>query len=211
MQELIPFGKYKGQPVEVLQNDPQYLDWLSSQDWFKRRYKQLNQIIINNFNEPSETPEHNALQAKFVDDEFVRKFIGLVNLKKFENDIYKPVWVEPSQVLFENGFDVSIDVSIGIQLKKDRNKEWHIHKAGETDETGLCLHIEIKPCLGDDYPAILRQIKSQKGCNFYSGNGYILLYDKFTAQGATIDQVKKIFAPIRVVSVSEIENKKVLK
>jgi hypothetical protein len=29
--EIIPLGKYKGQPIEVLAGDPRYADWLRQQ------------------------------------------------------------------------------------------------------------------------------------------------------------------------------------
>ena len=77
--KIVPFGKYKGQPIEAMQNDKSYLDWLSGQDWFRSRYPQLNTIIINNFNEPSDTPEHNALVALFTDDEFILKFLKYIS------------------------------------------------------------------------------------------------------------------------------------
>lgn len=74
-KQLVPFGKYKGQPVSVMQNDTQYCDWLATQDWFRERYANVyNQVIINNFTEPTETPEHNRLQMKFLDDDFLRMF-----------------------------------------------------------------------------------------------------------------------------------------
>ena len=35
---IIPFGKYKGRPVEeVVVDDPGYLEWLSDQDWFRAK------------------------------------------------------------------------------------------------------------------------------------------------------------------------------
>src|SRR4051812_30049904 len=63
--QVIPFGKYKGQAAEVLRSDPAYVQWLSGQDWFRDRYAIIHTLIIHNFGEPSETPEHNALQVKF--------------------------------------------------------------------------------------------------------------------------------------------------
>lgn len=69
--EIIPFGKYKGQPLEVLQQDKGYCDWLMAQDWLQSRFPELRTLIINNFAEPTETPEHNALQARFLEDAFV--------------------------------------------------------------------------------------------------------------------------------------------
>ena len=46
---LIPIGKYKGQPLEVLASDPNYADWLVKQAGMGDRYPQLVQFIVNNF------------------------------------------------------------------------------------------------------------------------------------------------------------------
>jgi hypothetical protein len=72
---VVPFGKYKGQPVEVLAADKSYCDWLAGQDWFRDRYTTIHTLIVNNFREPSETPEHNALQARFLDPDWRVRFI----------------------------------------------------------------------------------------------------------------------------------------
>jgi hypothetical protein len=68
--QIVPFGKYKGQPVEVLASDPQYVEWLLSQNSIKTKYPDIINVIINNFQTPSETPEHNAIQVKFLDDDY---------------------------------------------------------------------------------------------------------------------------------------------
>ena len=68
---IVPFGKYKGRLIEeLLVDDPSYLEWLAGQDWFRAKYVTLHQVIINRGAEPEETPEHNALQVQFLDDEF---------------------------------------------------------------------------------------------------------------------------------------------
>jgi uncharacterized protein (DUF3820 family) len=71
--DIVPIGKYKGQPVEVLQGDPQYVEWLMGQDWVRTKYPQLFTLIVNNFGEPTETPEHNRFQAMFLDEAFACK------------------------------------------------------------------------------------------------------------------------------------------
>src|SRR5262245_55635383 len=74
--KIIPFGKYKGRLVdEVLVDDPAYLQWLAGQDWFRAKFNILHQVIINRGAEPEETPEHNAMQVKFLDDEFCLRFL----------------------------------------------------------------------------------------------------------------------------------------
>lgn len=75
--DLIPFGKHKGRPIESLAEDQQYADWLVQQPWFRERHPKIYNIVINNFCEPSNTPDHNAIQARFLDDDFRLKFASI--------------------------------------------------------------------------------------------------------------------------------------
>jgi hypothetical protein len=72
---VIPFGKYRGHPIEVLSSDKDYTDWLMAQPWFRERYGNMYTLIVNNFGEPGETPEHNALQAMFLDGDFCHRVV----------------------------------------------------------------------------------------------------------------------------------------
>ena len=62
----VPFGKYEGQPVEVLMSDQRYCQWLAAQTWFPARYPTLHQTIINFGGAPQDSPEHNQMQAAFL-------------------------------------------------------------------------------------------------------------------------------------------------
>jgi hypothetical protein len=76
---VVPFGKYKGRLIEeLLVDDPDYLQWLVAQDWFRAEYITLHQVIINRGAEPEETPEHNALQVLFLDDEFCLRLVRVI-------------------------------------------------------------------------------------------------------------------------------------
>ena len=66
--ELVPFGKYKGQPVETLAADGDYRDWLMSQPWFRERWPTVYNVVINYGGEPQDSPEHNQMQAAFLDE-----------------------------------------------------------------------------------------------------------------------------------------------
>jgi hypothetical protein len=68
-QQVVPFGKHKGESVEVLLADDGYRDWLMAQPWFRDRYPVIYQTVINYGGEPADTPEHNEMQASFLDDE----------------------------------------------------------------------------------------------------------------------------------------------
>jgi len=92
MTNIVPFGKYRGQPIEALATDRDYCDWLMGQTRFRERYGAVYTLIVNNFAEPSATPEHNALQARFLDEDFchgllqVLQWPPIANPKGFAQD-----------------------------------------------------------------------------------------------------------------------------
>jgi hypothetical protein len=273
--KIVPFGKYRGQPIEVLQADPDYVEWLRTQDWFSQKYPTINTLIINHFGEPDETPEHNALQARFLDDAFRGQVVAAWAQRALS-------WWNPAQYvitfdgcLFENkGWDVCLKVVLKagasrvplpprpaqplassipaphhylVQPHAQRllmgaetfplvapwmhgsymaNQEWieamnptpslrtaenptpnpwqSDHDDAYNNAHGslgyLCvLHLELKPALGDDYPAVLRTMKTRQLHDEVRGIAYrdtsrILMIHAFTARGATLAQVRDIFA-----------------
>lgn len=305
---LVPFGKYKGQPVEVMQMDTGYCEWLSTQDWFRERYANVyQQVIINNFTEASETPEHNKLQMFFLDKEFYKKIESALpfdpsklfhsqvlnavsairaQVKSDENyleelerelkikehysdeevrksklqelDSVPPYTLEylriektikylvcydesthqeelarlrdriektkkriqelkdkhnaiidqrkdDSQYPYEvktiefesNGWDVFVGLKYRCEI--DLKTEFSVSAQPQYEER----YIEIKPCLGDDFPAVLRQMKANS--KKISGTR-ILLIDEFSAAGATLEQVKQTFllSDIYLIKLSDI-------
>src|SRR5258706_10790595 len=76
MADLVPFGKYRGKPIEDLAADTSYVEWLSGQDWFRNRYGSIYNIVVQGAaQELAETPVHNAMQIKFLDADYRLKFI----------------------------------------------------------------------------------------------------------------------------------------
>ena len=173
--QLVPFGKYKGQPMEVMQMDTRYCEWLATQDWFREQYGNVyNQVIINNFTEPSETPEHNRLQMRFLDENFVESFVS----KKLRPAI-SAKYFHIENIQFEHyGCDVCIEYSYSKYSDDEADRY-----------NSVCF--EIKPCLGDDFPAVLRQMKKNR--NRYSGTFSVCIIDEFSASGATYEQVQQMF------------------
>ncbi len=94
--DVVPFGKYRGQPIESLAQDQQYADWLVAQPWFRERYSGLYTIIINHFKPPEDTPEHNALQALFLSHDYRMKVVSAyampnIHIRVRENSL---VWAQ---------------------------------------------------------------------------------------------------------------------
>lgn len=187
---VIPFGKHKGQEViEVLEKDPQYLDWLRMQPGIAEKYPALFQVIINHGADPSETPEHNALQARLLEPE-IRKSLAL---------LYAPKnWAESDYGLeFEvNGADALLTFYGGV---------WHETYAKST-AWDVRILIECKPLLGEDYPAVLRQIKAFK--DRQSTHKTLLIYSCADVRSVPLEAVRAIFkaSAIEVISIDEIEN-----
>ena len=278
--KLIPFGKYAGQPIEVLRNDPSYVQWLMGKDWFRNRFTAIHTLIVNNFGEPTETPEHNTLQAQFLDDGFCRKLLAKLEwppvtegarfvrerrdehwqkkLAKAEaalSELQKPSPAESAAVneaeryadhpstaewaaqareraaqyrekrlatLAEAEATIAhcrIELAAPsvllpkIELRREfEARGWDVCLAARAAPplgypVSLTVYIELKPTLGDDFPAALRQMKANRRLpRGYHHGEMVLIFDRFTASGVTCDQMKAMFAAsgFRVFTLAEI-------
>lgn len=84
MANIVPFGKYKGHSVEMLAADTSYCEWLMAQPWFAEKFRDVYNVVVNYGGPPQDTPEHNALQARFLDDDFCLKVARLVFPEHFD-------------------------------------------------------------------------------------------------------------------------------
>jgi len=171
VHNVVPFGKYRGQPIEVLRQDQDYLNWLAAQDWFRKQYAALYAMLVA---EPTETPEHNKYQALFLN----KRFAAAV----FDTIYSGQTGKGPNLVAFETR----------VQLRDPTGRSYYSGKQSGTADVQLtasrmrgCLRIEIKPVMGDDYPAVLRQMQTSC-CN-------VLYLVTYTGEGATLEEVKEIF------------------
>ena len=65
---IVPFGRYKGQPVEVMLADRPCCEWALAQPGIRERYANFVTIVVNGGSAPdAPTPEHNRLQLLFRD------------------------------------------------------------------------------------------------------------------------------------------------
>lgn len=175
-QEIIPFGKYRGQPLEVLASDKSYLDWLTAQDWFRSKFGNLYTIVVNNFSQPQDTPEHNKLQAKFLDDEYCLKFAYACWPKAFkpiEDDIIgKMLESVASKYPQERWGNLQDRNSLGLRLYLE-DTITGLSATRVFEEKGVDVKFEIhygiylesrEGCYGD----IKQLLKSQYGDRFFS-------------------------------------------
>lgn len=133
---VLPFGKHKGKTVaELLEVDREYAQWLAAQGWLAERFAELHAALAARGSASDETPEHNALQARFLDEVFrvaaVIAAYPTVALRRH------PAWgSDLTRVSFEiRGIDVVVD---GLQMTRDEYA------------TSIQIGFELKPSLGDD-------------------------------------------------------------
>ena len=210
--EIVPFGKYKGQPVERLAQDKDYCEWLASQDWFRNRYATIHSLIINNFGQPAETPEHNALQALFLNEAWAKAFVTAAlggkdemarRFQKYIDYRRESGWIAerdgPAGLNWQTGLRIS-----GMTFEnKGRDVEFEsnhwAHPGKYYGSEPWC--VECKPTVGDDYPAVLRQMKAN------NSNALLIGHGGYTGVGATFEQIEDIFrlSGIRIVRLNEVD------
>lgn len=117
-QKIIPFGTYKDHPIEVLQKDKSYTEWLMSQSFFKDNYPDIHTIVINNFNiKTDDTPEHNNMQIKFLNEDYRLKLAYLIHNKRLFkfNSSFFPIYLkeilEPSNLTDEERKEIVNEIS----------------------------------------------------------------------------------------------------
>jgi hypothetical protein len=209
---VVPFGKYRGQQVEQLAADPEYCEWLMGQSWFVEKYQAIHTVIINNFGEPSETPEHNRLQLRFLDETFRDRCAQALVYHRPKSNFRFPAFADPP-IFEDHGWDVTWTIHYWGRLHTDFGKgpatEWSYEDhetwrpGGESVGPHSRLFIECKPCLGDDFPAVLRQMKSNAlriDRNYASRTGgrypryaFLLLAGEVQSDSGTIEQIKQFF------------------
>jgi uncharacterized protein (DUF3820 family) len=221
---VVPFGKYKGRLIEeLLIDDPAYLHWLAGQDWFRAKYITLHQVIINRGAEPEETPEHNALQVLFLDDEFCVRFLRRMRRNTDYETILAELEEKRKYLLSTareysdrerataylscpiRGFRFSVERAFEESGVDVNLKIWAMAIINPPDDdnwfVGCCLGrwaIEIKPIVSDEYPAVLRQMRASKST--------VLFLEEYRGKGATREQFIKTFASAGITWCSRIRS-----
>ncbi|HTT96883.1 MAG TPA: hypothetical protein VMF58_02450 [Rhizomicrobium sp.] len=319
--DLLPFGKYRGRHLtEVLATDPNYGDWLKSQDWFVKKYPLFQQIIVELGNSAEETPEHNSLQARFLDEQFCEAVARAIWPADIDHRLKQQAWKNRRSILiatvekpeWDNGkactisetkrsllrlarlrteisqAEATLRLDVIKRLPKYGREEdpakcrtvWekerlHLSNQLKKMQTTLAEHrrsltvartkvaevlplqaeikfhrhhfeiekhsdvfmdvslcaaldpakseiretfcIEVKPSMGDDYPAALREINAQRerlrASNAASVRYWVLLVGHYTGQAVDQENVKALFkqSDISMVVLGvELKNTKLL-
>lgn len=60
----IPFGKYKGKPIDVLETDLSYAKWMLEQGWFVQNHPELSEAVLALYNTQLEGQASKALDSQ---------------------------------------------------------------------------------------------------------------------------------------------------
>lgn len=224
--DIVPFGKYKGLPLSALGSDKPYCEWLMSQAWFSERYGEIKTVIVNNFTEAAETPEHNALQSRFTDQSWCLGLAALLlggrySVRKYFSDVQSRVLrcleggfdrrdsraevieivkcaqcsLQMDSIEFEvKGADAVLKVKAFPEIADltiGQDRWWLEDMRG--DVMKKTWRIECKPSFGDDYPAILRQMKANNCHVLLVGDG------GYHGTGATLESVEFMFNQSKIM------------
>lgn len=147
---LVPFGKYKGQPITTLLNDKSYLDWCKRQPFFKK-YTNIYNITVNQqITQPvySKTPEHNKLQNLFLNNDYCIDFINSIyklNINRLVIN-YNKILKNPEYLKYFVEYDI-----------EEHYNKGHIKIIEKEFESKFNWDIKLKSdCYGDSIPIILK-------------------------------------------------------
>lgn len=214
--EIIPFSKYRGQPIEVLQVDRQYAEWLVAQQWFRERFVNIYNVVVNKFTteEAAETPEHNSLQVLFLDKMFLANvveiaFPGLIQKiltdrlaslqRRLEYDLDA---LENNGLYFRNDGGEKVPTLQGKDLINDiaNHRERLANPIFiqniQFEVSGADVAFEIAIC---GYVGRYSKANEKSQCN-------ILFTERYIGVGATLEQFVKTFelSGIRIVFRNQI-------
>lgn len=207
---IVPFGKYRGQPIEALISDQNYIDWALGQPDLVRRHAWLFEIIKESrVDANQDTPEHNLMMLN------ISK-----NIDKLKDNLQIEIPFLSHELEGCSGADIEIIFASKGEYANSGQRVYFESKL---------VFVELKPTIGDDWPAVMRQVKGFRcrSKDYRSGKGtivqfggqpslllanggieyvYIVIYQSFNASNMTIDEVKEMFATgnIKLLSESEI-------
>jgi uncharacterized protein (DUF3820 family) len=147
---LVPFGKYRGRSVSEMRSDTNYMQWLTMQPWFRERFGAMYVFVTQGVQQrDSPTPEHNALQARFVDAGYRLAVLNALGVTLAAPPLFECEFMNWDVVFPRVASDGTLD-------------GWHNGPGGDGygGRRSICA-FELKPTVGDEFPAIARKVKAR--------------------------------------------------
>jgi hypothetical protein len=146
---IVPFGKYRGQSVDALLADQNYLDWMLAQPdlvaKIQSKYPALFNIIMVGSPTNDDTPEHNKMQAMLLKPEFQLAFLEAClkqSVYAIGVELTKKVATEANEklgkaLLIAQQDSIRSDKELQEIQKEDaefKNADWQKHYDNEREE-----------------------------------------------------------------------------
>jgi hypothetical protein len=160
--------------------DKPYCEWFAAQAWASEKHPEIVRFIQEGEQGGNETPEHNRIQAMFLELDVRNALIKICGGNP-EKWIYH-------KVDFENS---GIDVLIHPQFSEPFS--------------GRFFAIEVKPHVSDDYPVVIRQVRSKQRKN--DAGRWVVYTESVSSQAVTEWQMREMFrlAGIWLVTKEELD------
>jgi hypothetical protein len=134
---LVPFGRYEGQPIEVLLAEKSYCAWMVGQASIRKQYPDLYNLILNDPENYIKTPSHNRMQAEYLSEDTMLKLFYLINPEIFGHD--KHYYVRNLDDYFTKKMPIVMDVCECVsrrisEIKKMADEVATISKKWDTHE-----------------------------------------------------------------------------
>jgi len=178
---VFPIGKLKGRNLyELMENEPEKLKWFVNQQFFKEKYSNIYNIIINGSNDIKDSKEHNEIVQMFYDWNFLFKFylykkgfasrydLDEANINYYLNDLKNKLnsVYNKYKVLYKH-YIYTLDFCNELDLLYSKN-QYFIEKNSNYYKTGMYAHLidtkdllaEIKGNL-DTYREIFYELKDK--------------------------------------------------
>jgi len=191
---LMPFGKYRDRTVAwVIMNDPNYINWSFRENDIHQKYPDYIALIAGH---AKDTVEHNAMALRFMSDTVCRKFGHAFLLDKHFDEVYTPVLKPYYQYQ-------GVCLSLSRQLEEDNwdvvlqgtAKSMYVSQKDPLEKIAIPIKdfevlIELKPKIGEDFPAVMRQVKARPGYR----NKTMVIMDEYVGTTFSVQELAVAFA-----------------
>lgn len=201
---LVGFGKHADLTFQTLAETQRgYIHWLFRQSWFQFKYPALYEYVdaaglrpeisASSFAEGDMIPvDHNTFQARFTNDTELLHLVQTILGKEHTYNI--------TNVVFEHICNADIVIDVECRTK---NAGWL------SGTKYFTLLLELKPAVSNDYPEVLRQMRTQRRSYGYftippktkSVIQQALVTRAYTGD-VDIEAVRKMYGEIQIVEVT---------
>lgn len=179
-----PYMRGRRETLELLKEQKEQIEIVNGR---RKNSKEANEYLIKEH-------QHKIANVAKVEGEIAR-------IKKFHKE-YIAGKRKLERKILKRSFEGISDVNLEIATVFSETAGI----SGALWDRNFNLWVEVKPSIGDDYPAILRQVKDQARRAQGMKGKNVVVYESYSGIGATENQVRQMFneSDISIVKFNEI-------